>query len=315
MTAKNPWHPYSVGALPTRRGIYNSNCSKFGEVSHTAHVQTALDIVRDGIFRSRLVYDESILNMHRLPVVWLSPNAWDVPGSRYGSVEFWFDWKKLIAETKFYWVEAITRYSPPAPRILITSMDRTNLPVVRYDPGDCDGPWAYNKSDDTHYRNGEYTLEFMYESDIRIDSVQKITFVKHSPKYCSIKREKPALCEERGLLAEHACVRFISGLMARNLKKINRCFRIGNVASDDLRHFNLHSLSLSYDSRDEFSGSTKGDTDLGRALARSFFHFQSLGEHDTAKTVMLSYKSNDEFNEATMKVIADHFDVTAASLA
>src|SRR5438270_13746176 len=117
------WESCKVGEISHNPRWVNPDCQGFTTVSHTAHIAHALNIVSDMSIKSRLVYDESVLNTYRLPVVWLSPNSWAAVGSRYGSVEFWFVWYKILDKTKAYWGQLITAYNRPAPRILITGSD------------------------------------------------------------------------------------------------------------------------------------------------------------------------------------------------
>jgi hypothetical protein len=64
------------------------------------------------------------------------------PRSFYGNIRFEFDWRKLIAGKKFYWVEAIP-YSTAAYRILITD-EKPKLDVERYRPEDDSAPLYYD---------------------------------------------------------------------------------------------------------------------------------------------------------------------------
>src|SRR4051794_25924403 len=97
------WSKFKVG-VPATKG-FNSDCQKFGTVSHTSHVDSALSILSRGEIRPYLVFDESLLNDQRILVSWLSPNHWH-NGYRYGNIRFDFDFQSLIAGKHFYWVEA-----------------------------------------------------------------------------------------------------------------------------------------------------------------------------------------------------------------
>jgi hypothetical protein len=46
--------------------------------------------------------------------------------------------------------------------------------LEEYNPAFGDSPWFYNETKKTHYRNGNYCLEFMFEEDFPIDIVKKI---------------------------------------------------------------------------------------------------------------------------------------------
>jgi hypothetical protein len=117
------WSPYGLttpstdSAPPTGRALER--------VYHVVHVADARRILEDGRLRARLIYDESRLNNSRTCVTWLSANTWN-DGSIYGNVQFSFDWTSVIERQRFYWVEAMTGYSPHAFRILVTDRDLSN---------------------------------------------------------------------------------------------------------------------------------------------------------------------------------------------
>ena len=97
-------------------------------VHHVTHTHAALRIIEDRKITRGLIYDKCSLNDTRTTVVWLSPNQW-VNGSRYGNVEFTYNFKNLTKHCKVYWVEVHTGYSPHACRFLITDEDVSHLPV------------------------------------------------------------------------------------------------------------------------------------------------------------------------------------------
>ena len=104
------WYKYrcSVTRDTTRA---SGSVAELSAVHHIVHLPMARRILEDCRIRAGLVYDESILNRSRIRVVWLSANDW-YRGSFYGNVQFTFDWEDVVAEQDFYWVEAMTQYSP-----------------------------------------------------------------------------------------------------------------------------------------------------------------------------------------------------------
>jgi hypothetical protein len=128
-----------------------SNASHLNRIGHTCHIDQAASILQDGRIKPRLVFNKSRLNKKRILVAWLSPNHWSA-GYRYGSIKFEFDFSDIVKNKRFYWVEAITKYSPAACRILIADQDRSNILNV-YDPTNGDGPWYHDKKKDRHYFN------------------------------------------------------------------------------------------------------------------------------------------------------------------
>jgi hypothetical protein len=113
--AKHEWSPYRVGKPSTRANWTNVECTPFEAVYHIAHLESAFRIFEDGRIQSSLVWDESRLRDTRTCVSWVSSNLW-ANGSIYGNIRFDFEWNQLVAGCKFYWVEAIDSYSPPAYR-------------------------------------------------------------------------------------------------------------------------------------------------------------------------------------------------------
>jgi hypothetical protein len=73
-------------------------------VHHVTHTSAALRILEDRKISRGPIYDECSLNDSRTTVVWLSPNQ-RVYGSRYGNVEFTFDFNALVNGQKIYWLE------------------------------------------------------------------------------------------------------------------------------------------------------------------------------------------------------------------
>ena len=149
-----PWKPY-VCTVPSK-GV-TGTCSVMDVVHHVTHTGASLRIIEDRKIARGLIYDECSLNDSRTMVVWLSPNRW-VNGSRYGNVEFTYDFNSLVEQCKIYWVEVQRRYSPPACRFLITGDNVSHLPVQAYDPKTDEGPLRH--VDGLWYWNFTYTGEF-----------------------------------------------------------------------------------------------------------------------------------------------------------
>lgn len=154
-------------------------------MTHVTHVRHALSVLDDGRIRQRLVYDNSRLTGTRIHVVWLSPNDWTgAGGSRYGSVEFGFEWRALIAGKRAFWVGA-ANYAPRACRILLSTIDYTPQGYLPYDPTSGDGPWWHEMPADKHWWNGTFCLEIMVESDVFLRDADRMTFTKHHAERCN----------------------------------------------------------------------------------------------------------------------------------
>jgi hypothetical protein len=176
-----PWERYRIrsDSRGEMEGVY-----------HVAHVPAAKRIVEDRRVKANLVSDRSILKGSGTSVTWLSANTW-AQGPMYGTVAFAFAWDDIIRDRKFFWVEAITDYSPTAFRILIS--DRGNPPegALPYDPRQDDGPlrlvdreWSWA---------GHLTSEFMLEDDIALRKSERLAFERHHPSHCNLHGSS---CEE-----------------------------------------------------------------------------------------------------------------------
>ena len=183
--AIDDWTRFTVGTRSTKRNWTEPSCQPLTSVSHVTHIRQAFDVLRDGRLLPQLIYDESRLNTERILVVWLSPNDWsNAGGYRYGNIAFDFDWPRIIAGKRFYWIGAMS-YRPAACRILVTDQNRDKS-LLTYDPTAGNGPWWHDVASNRHYWNGNYCLEFMLEAPMPLDSVHSLRFVTHHPNRCSI---------------------------------------------------------------------------------------------------------------------------------
>ena len=151
----------------------------FDTVYHICHLDAAFRVFEDGRIRSSLVWDESRLKNTRTCVSWVSSNLWAY-GSIYGNMRFDFDWKTLVAGSRFFWVEAMSSYRPTAYRILVSEADHSPSGLRRYDPEVGDGPLYYDRNSEIWYRNGELTGEFLIDDDLLLTNCMKVGFVNHN---------------------------------------------------------------------------------------------------------------------------------------
>jgi len=188
-------------------------CAVLTEVAHVAHVQNALSIVADGLFRPGLVSDKSKLRTTRTLVTWLSPKQFH-QGYRYGNVSFHFDWPRLFAipDLRFYWVEPMRDYHPTACRILLTTKDHPDLEA--YNPAVDRGPWKWHAAAGLHYWNEKITLEIMLESELKLTDAIRIGFVPHRNNQCCIDWRT---CQDMGLTADRGGSFFLAAQLADEL--------------------------------------------------------------------------------------------------
>lgn len=192
-------------------------CLELEEASHTTHIEHGLEIVRSREIKPSLIYDESILRSERILVNWLSPNDWRY-GSRYGNVKFVFDWSKIVASARLYWVESIKKYSPPACRILLTKKDRDQDALLhRYDPSRGNGPLWFDPVSNKVWWNGTICLELMLEGSLQLSDIRRIDFESHHRDYCCIS---PSSCRDRNLGQWDAGALFLAGLAGNEIRAV-----------------------------------------------------------------------------------------------
>jgi hypothetical protein len=231
---KAEWERYAVGQPSTTRNWVNIDCCPFDTVSHVCHIDDAFRIFEDDEIRPSLVCDESKLRTTRTSVTWLSPNTW-AAGSRYGSVSFEFGWKKLVEGKRFYWVEAISYYNPPAFRILVTDSD-PKIALKRYDPRKDKGPLFYDANRDVWYRNGKYTGEFMFDGSLRLSDCNIVTFVKHHNTLCN----KRPTCDNVGKEGHRCGARLLSRLIAQQVLTSKRRHSVRLFCEPNTKRKRLH---------------------------------------------------------------------------
>jgi len=139
------WVRFRVGA-PERPPRFAPDCAPFSTMSHVAHREPALTIMREGVLRAGLVFDESRLNTSRIRVTWLSPNYW-ANGFRYGTVQYTYDWPALTVGIRACCILVIDRAVD----------DPVLADLTPYDSTQRDGPWWYDRATNQHYYNGNYT--------------------------------------------------------------------------------------------------------------------------------------------------------------
>lgn len=310
--SNDPWIQHSVGAnRPTPHFTY-PDCKPLEEVYHVTHIVPALHIIEQGQIRAGLIYDESLLRQSRTTVVWLSPNEWDgAGGSRYGNVEFVFDWKALTEWNEAYRVE-IQRYRPPAFRILLASLGSSHdLPPYKAAEGI--GPWLWDSDEDKHYWNGQICLEIMYESSISLNLCREIRFCTHHKDRCCINRR--GTCTERGFDGSRGGAWFVAGLMARGLSSFSNL-----LTSTDDNGIKIPSSALIQawsglwpllrDKSVSYSGKFTQDSPAAPVVARAIISALVRGDVNDKRMFSRQFSSESEMMAACRKAVEQHFSVT-----
>ncbi|GAA2858124.1 hypothetical protein GGQ99_002382 [Aminobacter niigataensis] len=274
------------------------------EVRTIMHMQDALKSIEDGRVAARLVYDESKLNKSRLPVVWTSANSW-ADGSIYGNVEFCFEWARLVSGMEFYWVEAITKYKPPAYRLLV-SMPGASLPnglVAQYNPAVDDGPIKLVAG--KWFWNGTNTSEIMFAHDLSLEQAT-IGFVDHHPRMC---RYGGSQCPERTHKNYHASSRVLSHILAKNVQTLDKQLSPQNSGGRNyvLDHATTW-LWLKLIQSPPDGGPVNDPKDAANVMLGALA-LVSMGKMEAAKSTAGTIANKTLRKNALAQIVADHFGI------
>ena len=302
------WRTYSIG-IPKPGKSSSNDGYPLENVFHVVHLPIARRILEDGHLRCGLIYDESRLRKSRICVTWLSANTW-AAGSIYGNVQFAFPWSKQVRKRHCYWVEAMTAYSPPAYRILLTDRDLSESKHVReYDPACDKGPLREHKG--KWYWNGSYTSEFMVESDISLEDCTGFDFISHHSSICRANR---AGCPDFGTTTEKVGGRVMAFLLGNGLHSIDHVLKKPSRSDLD------RPLSYAVDrglggiwlalgkKKDRFGGPVRAESSR-KAVLRGALALYGYGKTAAAKELVALLNSQSSFEKALIEVVNKHFDV------
>jgi hypothetical protein len=272
-------------------------------VRHIAHVPSARRIVEDGRIRAGLVYDESRLNTSRISVAWVSANTWSL-GSIYGTVEFQFAWVDLVVGQNIYWVEAITKYSPPAYRLLLSCRAIRNETIKPYDPAKDEGPLRFK--DGKYYWNAKYASEFMIEADLSLDRCIGLHFVMHNGKYC---RPFGSECQDlkKKPSPQRTGGKLLSFVLGYGQHILDEQFKSKEAYESRTRLDTAYGgLENSLSSGLEFAGTISAD-DTCRNIVRGSLALYGGDQVNQARDLLALISSKDSFTNALKAIIRVHF--------
>jgi len=303
------WETHKVGVRSKRRGWVEPNCVSLTTISHVTHIANALEITRNGEIAAGLVYDESTLNNTRMTVVWLSPNEWsNAGGSRYGNVEFVFDWKTLVDGAYAYQIE-VQEYNPRAFRILLSEQNLDTL-YQRYDPEVSAGPWRFDRDADEHLWNGQICLEVMSHKSIQLAKCLRTEFITHHSYRCCIS---PNGCVDRGLNSYKSGALFISGAIARqlNVTSLKLTEGDGDNRRPTTQLKNAHEGISDWISVTDiqYVGDNTNDDESALPIARAFLGAISSRNLDDRRYFASRFRDRQQLEQACARAIEAHFDI------
>lgn len=273
---------------------------------HVAHILPARRIIEDGKLAAGLVYDESLLKTRRLAVTWLSANTWG-SGSIYGTVEFSFPWKKIVAGKRFYWVEEMPRYTPSAYRILLTdsARDFSKWGLQPYEPASDRGP--LRQRDGVWFWNGQYTSEFMVTADIELADCNDLRFVTHHPTICQRYKKQ---CEEKTLDWKRTGARIIAFLIGSGLKSLDHILKRQAMTVDhSMFDIGIKGILARLRDRSSFGGKIKRK-ESSVAVLKGALSFYGNGQYKSARELLKLLQSRTVFNDALVDIVNGHLGVT-----
>lgn len=304
------WTPFTIpfvrhGARITRPTLET--------VYHIAHVQAACRVLQDGYVKAGLVYDASRLQTSRLSVAWLSANDW-WQGSIYGNVRFAFRWEDLIRGREFYWVEAITRYKPPAYRILLTDRELSgSTDVMAYDPIVDDGPLRLQ--DGMWYWNADYTSEFLVDDNLLLSQCVDLSFVDHHAAYCNLNGSG---CPDLGQMGRRAAGRALAYLLGGGIHKVDHILcgtstvdsegvtQVARHAAVDQGVREIERVLAGADAT--FEGPI--ESPQSTAVLKGALALYGLGDTTAARSSVGLLRSRGAFDMALTAIVEDHFEAS-----
>jgi hypothetical protein len=270
---------------------------------HVTHAPAALRILEDGQITRGLIRDESKLNAYRTTVTWLSPNHW-VWGSRYGNVEFSFDFESLANGRRLYWVESID-YSPSACRFLVTDQDVSSLPVSVYDPDTDTGPLRRIAGE--WWWKSDITLELMFDGDLSLSTCQELNFVRHHANMCAIDIRK---CTDIGKPGDVAGSRIIAYVLSRNVRVVDHLL-VGDKNRDisSAMEQGLSYLPIVLGACSNIISGVIAKRASVEALVRSALLQFAMGDIIRARSTVSLAVNDDAVVKALGRICADHIGV------
>lgn len=284
------------------------NAKQFSDVYHITHLNAAKYLLETEKIIPQLIQDKSQLNGQLIKVVWLSPNEW-IQGSLYGNVRFTYSFNDLIKDKKFYSVEVMEDYNPPACRILISDKDFSDHEILKpYDPRkQYDGPWHIDEKDQ-NFKHESYNIEFMFDGEISIGKASRIDFVDHHQSLCNIFDS--GACPDVTMKGGEAKRLFISYLIASNIKLKNLHIHITDTNWSIWQITTIFKAILEIlFQNSQYSENNIFPDDSKLQLCRSII--EQIGKKDNDAAINLSqiFSSKEDLSSTIKKLFAEYFEI------
>jgi hypothetical protein len=303
------WLPYGI-KIPKASGFRPGDGRILDKVYHVVHAPTSCHIFQEGRLKAGLIYDESVLRKSRIAVTWLSANTWG-PGSIYGNVQFAFSWAEQIEGRSFYWVEAMTNYSPKAYRILATKRDLSWSKYVKpYDPSADKGP--LRRSGNDWYWNDQFTSEFMIEGDIDLADCTDFDFITHNDRICRLTGSS---CPDMAAPTHRIGARVIAFLLGNSLHSIDHVLKRRSRFDpeselSDAVELGIDGIIRALGARSDWFGGALRSTQSGMAVLRGALALYGNGKRKAARELVAVLYSRKTFEKALTALVNEHFGIT-----
>jgi hypothetical protein len=286
--------------------LSSRNKAVIKDVLHTAHIETACRILRDGRITTRMVEGSKRLQSTRISATWASANYF--PDSVYGCTQFAFDFKEMLVGRELYWLEADYRNQLPIYRFTLCNAGATLANASKpYDPIENKGPVRYLNND--WWFNTDVVVEFVIDSDLLLSNAKQIGFVQHDQR-CRYGRSN---CPDRGILSAKQKAHVLAFILANEIDNFNEAFvdpvdypRPGRISQNLM--FAAHELlrELGGWKADAYFSGKLDQASYIPALKGALSLFAGKNEV-SSKEITRQFSSNEDLTTSLEEIISHHF--------
>jgi hypothetical protein len=272
-------------------------CAELIQVHHVSHLRDAIRILEDGKVTARRVNDQSRLDDRKVSVVWLAPNQWS-EGSRYGTVQFTFDFAHLVEGKNIYWVEGVTGRKRDTCRLLIADSEKPRFGLKLYDPDKTKGP--LRRIEGKWYWKKDLEFELMLEGDLPLTECLNVATVDHHHIHCG--RGSVGKCADRRMDASAVAARVLAGALSGRYDLPGNSFTHAGRASSFLHSGWFGLVDTLSDDDDDFTGKARRK-DRVDALVRAGLSLLSNGDVVGAAAAVSEIASFKRFRRSLKRLL------------